>query len=1298
MNKPFEVMRYLAFLLALPLMAQLNPKWQTINSPDFLNLYQQSNSTTIKPEIVTVFDFSGSMARGSYHPSFSNMDTGDGDSGSDIQFTLTRGGSSPSYTYSCSASMSVASGRYPYGTGTSYTAFNLTSGTLIRPDGTVVTQALIDANYVASAPALPGETASPFSSDLRNWIRSASHVRFTYNGRTLDLPISWTILDDFSVQRDVANGQYRHMYNTYPLKMTILDPVSNTEVEMDTRYRVSGSTIPIGTPTSSGWPRTLSYKCSFGNFWARSYMHWMWRSTPQPIPNATATANYGYQNTIPGRSRSQAVKDAALRVWVKYYKRVFWAYRFLHNSGSNLEGGRGNYLSNDTHNTFPGDPTTTPTAGGGQRGWMLMNGNSLAAMRKLAAYTDVNGTPLNMALGNALAQFNDPNSVFNTVEVAPDDSPQECMKHFVILFTDGQPNGEGTGRETSVASPYISAGAGDVLAGNTILSANRSLMNPSNTSGYFNIINLAAVAAHGADSGQLSFLTVPAYPAAGTYTGGSATVDNWIPFWIKERAGTSFTTPHAIQTMTVGVSLAGDYTSTSSSKYRMFAAAALGDPTLKTWNLTSTGLKPFALTDPGNTSSPKDPDSVYFFDAADPSLLVNYLDKAFEASTAIANTNSTSTPVLPTIGSGLGNSVYIGKFAPPATGGPVWPGDLLMYPIREDSTGVSRMLDSDGLALTGSDLADPDKAQWAASTVIQTLGWANRTIYTRQSASSGTAQPPMLKVTVTVSNTAATIADPGYNAIKASLPGSSDSDKFDNWRYFIGADVGSAAAIKPTRSTVMGDVVNSTPAVLDYTTLPSTVTSSVLTTAWTAHGSDNPSFSVVFVGTNQGLFHAFGEVSWDKLDLSGKKLRTGVADELWAFAPTDLVPYVDYFRNSGNAHRFGVDGSPTVYLLDLPALGGSVGNGKFDVNSTSERAIVIFGLGKGGRSYYAIDVRDPAAPMFQETHLTYGEGMGWALCPDETYNYPSTRFVLPASSASAPVLTRMGLSTSIPSLARVVATSSKLIKDVVLLGGGFSLPEIEANLPSSPAPTTGTHLGRSVVAVETKRGNILGVWDLTSVTSAGPVSAGVAPHTFFKGTGLTQRAYFNDYHGGLWALGYGGLDSNNIRMDSSWLDQWASSPRPVYKQSPTEGLLSTMPVVFDVPSMPTRTTSPILSPAAVGIALATGDRNNPMDLFYTSTWVKPTRHRVNVIFDRQDSYLLGLDSTGMATANLQDTTGLDASSDELNPSLSAFYLKSKYGYFINFPAPSAGFVPKGIIVPAVPCGASFLQLLHPNWY
>ena len=71
-----------ALLAALPLKAQLNPKWQTSSSPDFLNLYQQSTHYTVKPEIVTVLDFSGSMSALMYHKNYPNNNMDDSDPGS----------------------------------------------------------------------------------------------------------------------------------------------------------------------------------------------------------------------------------------------------------------------------------------------------------------------------------------------------------------------------------------------------------------------------------------------------------------------------------------------------------------------------------------------------------------------------------------------------------------------------------------------------------------------------------------------------------------------------------------------------------------------------------------------------------------------------------------------------------------------------------------------------------------------------------------------------------------------------------------------------------------------------------------------------------------------------------------------------------------------------------------------------------------------------------------------------------------------------------------------------------------
>jgi len=80
-----------AFLAALPIRAQLDPRLQS-SKTDFMDLYQQSSSLKAKPEIVTVFDYSRSMASLMFHPLYRNDDNADQDDYRYMKFQLTGGG------------------------------------------------------------------------------------------------------------------------------------------------------------------------------------------------------------------------------------------------------------------------------------------------------------------------------------------------------------------------------------------------------------------------------------------------------------------------------------------------------------------------------------------------------------------------------------------------------------------------------------------------------------------------------------------------------------------------------------------------------------------------------------------------------------------------------------------------------------------------------------------------------------------------------------------------------------------------------------------------------------------------------------------------------------------------------------------------------------------------------------------------------------------------------------------------------------------------------------------------------
>jgi hypothetical protein len=66
-----------ALFAVLPIRAQLDPRLQS-SKTDFMDMYQQSTSLKARPEIVTVFDMSRSMASLMFHPLYQNNDLADG--------------------------------------------------------------------------------------------------------------------------------------------------------------------------------------------------------------------------------------------------------------------------------------------------------------------------------------------------------------------------------------------------------------------------------------------------------------------------------------------------------------------------------------------------------------------------------------------------------------------------------------------------------------------------------------------------------------------------------------------------------------------------------------------------------------------------------------------------------------------------------------------------------------------------------------------------------------------------------------------------------------------------------------------------------------------------------------------------------------------------------------------------------------------------------------------------------------------------------------------------------------------
>ena len=403
-------------------------------------------------------------------------------------------------------------------------------------------------------------------------------------------------------------------------------------------------------------------------------------------------------------------------------------------------------------------------------------------------------------------------------------------------------------------------------------------------------------------------------------------------------------------------------------------------------------------------------------------------------------------------------------------------------------------------------------------------------------------------------------------------------------------------------------------------------------------------------------------------------------------------------------------------------------------NGQTERTIVVFGLNRGGRSYYAIDIHDPFNPVLL-----------WSLVPDEaaTVGIPQSRILATNLTAAkvTGIVKNMGLSTSTPAFGRVLCNGA--FYDAVFLGGGASYPEMDHNFPTYPNPPSAqnTPMGRQVIALDVATGKILGAVDLTatsisgpatyttgtpaSLTSIGPIASTVIPFEFFIGSGQAQRLYFLDLFGGLWSWGSKAVDSisgsstQNYRKDTSEIDKWtldgttatAAGIRKVAQDSNTANVYTTSPAPFRVSSFAgVGKATGSSAPAAVGIAMSSGDRNNPLDFYYTSGNT-PTNYRTTVVFDRQDSRVWNLDTasgpdTGILDSQLKNVTSLTYDGSGNAPAVvqrgnASYYLAPSsgtpaFGYYLNFPGITAGFFPKGISAPIVVSSSLFYSYFPPT--
>ncbi len=161
------------------------------------------------------------------------------------------------------------------------------------------------------------------------------------------------------------------------------------------------------------------------------------------------------------------------------------------------------------------------------------------------------------------------------------------------------------------------------------------------------------------------------------------------------------------------------------------------------------------------------------------------------------------------------------------------------------------------------------------------------------------------------------------------------------------SEAGTAAAYR-TRAHPLGDIVGSKPRVVSKPIAP-------------LSSSSNPGYGIfkatwanrktmVYVGSNGGMLHA----------VDGAVAGPTAGKEVFAYVPGALYqgpnasPQTTGLASRGNpsfTHRYHVDTTPALFDIDFGRTPGGAG--------TDWRTVLVGGLGKGGKAYYAVDVTNP---------------------------------------------------------------------------------------------------------------------------------------------------------------------------------------------------------------------------------------------------------------------------------------------------------------------------------------------------
>lgn len=404
------------------------------------------------------------------------------------------------------------------------------------------------------------------------------------------------------------------------------------------------------------------------------------------------------------------------------------------------------------------------------------------------------------------------------------------------------------------------------------------------------------------------------------------------------------------------------------------------------------------------------------------------------------------------------NDLYITTFG--ARARVHWPGNLKKYRIDD-----GKIVDS-----LGNDAVDPDTgffkddahSFWTVGPADGNdvrLGGAahqlpnpiSRNLYTNNSGTDLT----VAANAITPSNTTAfTLADFGLTGATGE-PTMEELIRWARGEDLLDEDINPVTTVR----FAMGDPLHSQPAAIVY------------------GGSASSPEVVVYTATNDGYLHA---------------IDGATGQELWAFIPKQLLSNLTrlYFDPGSRYKQYGIDGNVVPIIKDVDR------DGQIE-SADGDFVQIIFGMRRGGSTYFSIDVTDKNSPELLWTVSLPELGESW----------------------STPVISRMDIN----------SVAQNVDKAVVVIGGGYDTVHDTASHPVAPdAAGAGIHIldlrsGQRLWRAGPDSGADL---QLATMTRAIPNDVRVID---MNGDSLGDRMYATDLGGQIWRFDiFNGQAPNNL--------------------------------------------------------------------------------------------------------------------------------------------------------------------------